>query len=61
MYLIFCNILYLEMKIYIMLDFIFFKVYFCGMVFKLIGLGILILSLDCVFSNEKIKLDIEKY
>lgn len=60
-YLTFCNILYLEMKIYIMLDLTSFKVYPCGMVFKSIGLGILILSSDCVFSNEKIKLDTEKH
>lgn len=32
MYLTFCNILYLEMEIYIALDFSSFKVYSCGMV-----------------------------
>lgn len=47
-YLTFCNILYLEMKKIYMLDFTSFKVYPCGMVLKSIGLGILILTSDCV-------------
>lgn len=33
-YLTFCNILYLEMEVYIVVDFTSFKVYSCGTVLK---------------------------
>lgn len=47
-YLTFCNILYLEMEIYIILEFTSFKVSPYGMAYKSIRLGILILTADCV-------------